>query len=641
MGRAPQTTPAGDETWRRNLLLEAYRLERAEDTSHLALQAGFASLAFASIGLLAGLMLNVCSVGYAGRDQCVPAPDVLLAGAPLVPTALLAYLAANALRSTLRSFHMRALERELAGTVPDTSVESYPGLTFPRGAELTLFASPTALRRSGAARALGVLVMLALIVGYVGFLAVIIAAVSAPWRLIVVAVYGAAFLSIGRQGVLAVVDGRRYFYRAVHTLDASLGEDLQPRPARPPGTRSLTQYLLLPRPDSIPKAFLIVVAAALAAVVDGVSLGGTVWTVLLGVVVFELLLYQSRYQLNDIRGLEEDTSDPAAAERQRLPVRPGEARFAVRASLVVAAARIYAAVCLTLFLAPPGQVVMAVAAALLVILSAIYELLRARSGARLVGVVLALGYALRAGVGVALVEAARWPHPEIVAGDLVIVVVGAAFGSMFVAMTWTLHAVCQAGPVGADWDVPTGWRSDQARPHLAPLLQFVDLAHWEGARPADWKVVQALRPRTSLVAPWNLSVLVAAAGAGWLLVAWRHVDAITAVSAVVCLAIAVVLTQTTSRGALVGIVSALVLGGAIAASVLVDTVPAGAPLISAVPLLCILATYRVLAASSYFEVKSTGARAGAAAKQAWDRAFRAVIGGKTAATLEREGRPGP
>src|SRR4051794_4800997 len=74
------------------------------------------------------------------------------------------------------------------------------------------------------------------------------------------------------------------------------------RPVVKPGERSLTSYLLLPRPGDLGKAVIVPVTFALGSAAVGgttasrLSHGVLVWLVL------EFLVYQARYQWNDIRG---------------------------------------------------------------------------------------------------------------------------------------------------------------------------------------------------------------------------------------------------------------------------------------------------------------------------------------------------
>lgn len=643
--------PGSDDGWRRSLVLEAYRLERAEGTSHLAMQATFVALALTSIGLLSGFLSQVCAVGYAG-DTCVEVPDVVLAGMPLVPTAFLAYLAGNVLRATLRSFYLRALERELAGTVPPgLTLRAYPWLGVPRGVELSLHASPAALRRGGAARVLGAMLIGTLLVGYVGFVAVLVVAVSLPWQLLMVALYGLACGAILRLGGLAVLDGRRYFAEAVRSMNETLSIPLRPRVhPREEGRRSLGSYLALPRPDSAPKALIALVAGVLAAVTAAGPLLPAAPALLLGTAVYELLLYQCRYQLNDLRGIREDQDDVARATRGRLPVVPGRLGAAVRASLVAAGVRVYLAVGLTLFLPVAVQVVVAASAVALLVLTVLYEAGRAwaRSADRhgwAVVVPLAAGYGLRAALGAALYHAASGGSVPLDGWFVALVLLGAAFGWMFVSATWALHAVCQAGPrPGRDGPA---WRLDRARVHERGLLRHLDAAAWSSDADPDWRTVPALAPVTSLRAPWNLAFVATAALTGAFAVAWVRPGTgpgtwWSAGAAVAGAAGAAALTRASAtvpggrRRPAAAVLAAAVLLAGVAGTVAVATTPLAAPLLAAVPLALTCGLYGTLTSLSYAALKSSGADLVARLRVGRHALFRAVVGDATAQALTAE-----
>jgi hypothetical protein len=83
------------------------------------------------------------------------------------------------------------------------------------------------------------------------------------------------------------------------------------------------------------KAVFVVagIALALISVPEHSSFGSKIPEMALFVVSIEWLVYQSRYQWNDIRGLHEDELAPSRSDRRRLPgrsrrhseVRPGHA----------------------------------------------------------------------------------------------------------------------------------------------------------------------------------------------------------------------------------------------------------------------------------------------------------------------------
>jgi hypothetical protein len=198
-----------------------------------------------------------------------------------------------------------------------------------------------------------------------------------------------------------------------------------PEQARPAGSRSFVSFLLLPRPmDLVHKLLFVSVVSYLVGLLA--RPGGTppAPLAMLGgacVVLFELVLQQGRYALNDTLDIEADRADPAR-RRTRFPVVAGLERMAVRrkVSLLAVAARFVAWVAAAALIAaradrgPRYAVAMAASAGALVTLTILYEsvsraLRRAQSAERvkrrqlyghLTLLIGGAGFGLRAGVGV-------------------------------------------------------------------------------------------------------------------------------------------------------------------------------------------------------------------------------------------------
>src|SRR3954467_4980906 len=116
--------------------------------------------------------------------------------------------------------------------------------------------------------------------------------------------------------------------------------------------RRLAGYLLLPRPGDLVKAWIFPACFLLGVLAEEGASGREVLRAALVWAALELLLYQARYQWNDIRGFEADQRHPERAARGRLPGPPSRGRAHIRASAAVAAARLGLAAALALAL--PG-----------------------------------------------------------------------------------------------------------------------------------------------------------------------------------------------------------------------------------------------------------------------------------------------
>jgi hypothetical protein len=278
----------------------------------------------------------------------------------------------------------------------------------------------------------------------------------------------------------------------------------------------LIAYLLIPRRDAWGKA-LMAPACFVAAACSTGHFGGWARFIVLWLVL-ELLIYQARYQWNDIAGVDSDLRHPEAGARSRLPV--GSTSQARRRSIglswLTAAARVLAALLVGWLTGLTGQVL--VLAAAVFAIAGSYEWLRASrnrhwTSVRVVAVWLAvgLGYLVRGGLGLSTGGLA-WGSAAMVA---TLVCLG-AFGIMFVLLTWALEATsyCTADDDGR-WHA----RPELAvKPHLAPLLRQVgEPLDAGGLPPGAGRYCggdRVLRGGSRLSAPWNLALLAAAATGG-------------------------------------------------------------------------------------------------------------------------------
>jgi len=336
-----------------------------------------------------------------------------------------------------------------------------------------------------------------------------------------------------------------------------------------PPQQGLTRYLLLPRPRDLFKGGIIALTYALASLTTGGISAASVLRAMLVASVVELLVYQARYQWNDVRGFVADQKHPSSSGRRRLPGPVTRARAHVLASCTVAAARL--AVTGVLIFALPGLHlggVLGFAIAGVFGAAIAYEFLRSLSTSQsgtaaariaprvvLLWVTVGAGYAVRGLVGLGL-AVDLWRRPILlVAATVTLWCYGIAFVSCRWAVEMTEFAEIRGGRV--TWHA----RADQARQHQLALTRWIPARVGDVADIVDWA---PLRGRTPLTAPWNLATVVAGGAAaitGWLLIdscSVKHAVVIGAVGAV-----ATLIAVYTSRGRpLAAVAGALLLSGA-------------------------------------------------------------------------------
>jgi hypothetical protein len=384
---------------------------------------------------------------------------------------------------------------------------------------------------------------------------------------------------------------------------AAASAALEQHSAATGGGRTLRSYLLLPRPKDSVKWWILPLTFALGVLASGgvsateLARAAVVWFAL------ELLIYQARYQWNDVRGFAADQAHPDAASRGRLPGPIERARPHIAASLAVAMARLAAAAGLIVLLPSLDLATPLVALAVAVFgVAVVYEALREHATGRSSEVPPALrpsivalwvfvgaGYAIRGVAGLALaVDLGGEPTLAVAA-----VITMWSFGIAFVTARWALEALAFARADGGrlEWSV----RREQAREHTLALARWIPLPPPD-SRASDWRPAawHALAGHTAASAPWNLAAVVAAgaAAATGLLLAGSVSDLAVAAAAVAgALAASAVLAAPRRQG----LVLAALAATAIAALAAAD---APRPLIAVLPWLAILGAHLFFKAQS-------------------------------------------
>jgi hypothetical protein len=286
------------------------------------------------------------------------------------------------------------------------------------------------------------------------------------------------------------------------------------------GERALWRYLVLPRPGDLVKAWILPAGFLVGALAAGIGGPRELLRAALVWIALELLIYQARYQWNDIRGFEADQRHPDRAGRGRLPGPLSRGQAHIRASALLAGGRL--GLVALLALAPTGLglgwplVALTVAA---FAIAALYEALRARVTGRsgevppplrpglvALWVVVGGGYALRGVCGLALaVDLSADPWLALAA-----TIAMWSFGIAFVTSRWALEALAFAR-LGERGGIVWSAEAGQAREHSLALVRWLPAQVAGGPGALDrWP---ALRAGAAPLAPWNLAGMLAAAAA--------------------------------------------------------------------------------------------------------------------------------
>jgi hypothetical protein len=294
------------------------------------------------------------------------------------------------------------------------------------------------------------------------------------------------------------------------------------------GPRSLLNYLVLPRAGDSVKLLIFPIGFALGALARGGVNGEQVIRATVIWFALEFLVYQARYQWNDIRGFEADQRHPDG-DRGRLPGPVGRGRVHIWWSGVTAAGKVAVALVVAVGLGAKSGWTLLLAGIGVFAVAAVYEGLRSSSTGKtdvvpspltagIVGIwiVVGAGYAIRALAG--LSSAVDITTPPALA------YVSAAacwmFGIAWVTSRWAVEATAFARREGNElvWAA----NSSDAREHQLALVHWLPETALDIDAPRDLATWRPVLSGVSLAAPWNVAAIAAgglAAAAGGLLVA--------------------------------------------------------------------------------------------------------------------------
>ncbi|MFI0406720.1 hypothetical protein [Actinomadura sp. 3N508] len=618
--------PVPDDGRRLEILLKDYELARMDDRSLNTIQ----GTAFNVIAVVVGVIAAGASSGDRGL------PVAILIGAPLVPVAMLAYVLWLGAQATVRSFYMRGLEAELKkySSAPLTS------LKIPPASLVELTTVVISMRRGRRPLLLVTNLIFVVVAIGLGGLIVFIAVerIQENWqRALMGAVYAPIGLLMLWETLMATVRGRSLFQYAADRFVTLDPEKTLPkaggnaRATTHKGERGILSYLFYPRPEEWTKGLFAPIAFGCAAWATGEW--GALPAFICLWLTLDLLIYQVRYQLNDVRGIGEDRTHAERRSRSRLPAgsTDEETRRNVLLSLAVAAARIGAALLIgwwTGLLAPVGVLVL-----LVLVITIPYEFLRGRSAAMAreaarrgrnpldttwavagVWMTVSLGYALRGGLGVDLGGLALTDPTAILATTSI-----AVFGTMFVLLTWALEATsyCRHAKDGPTGPGATWYRLPELerKPNVGAMLAFAGknpVKPGPDVLPEGWIALDdarycgrypILRESSRLRTPWNIALMFSGLLAAPLGVRLALMDGprpLVQAAGVALVAIGVAVLIRARAGwrhgvTIVAVAAALVMLAGFAGS--------GKPFLAGVPWLAASSLYALCRASSYRDLK--------------------------------------
>lgn len=524
----PEAT-APDGKYLESLLVD-YEQGRDEERHFSILQGTVLTLCLGALSLL-GALVNEVAKG-------TKIASAVLVTAPLPVIAILAFLQAAGTMAVIRSFYLRAaLEREIGQRLgAEKDLAAYKGLkplTYVELLNTYNSLSARGVRTSSFQKVMAVMVFIILCVVFGGLTIFLGLNVALPWQLVMLLVYGVGAIAIFSETIRSNLGGRMIFKRYVEATASRLGEGLYPTAT---GGKSaylgrLGTYLALPRPDDLAKAIYVIMGAffgwlavSSTAGPPARPYGPSLTEIAMFVVGVELLVYQSRYQWNDIRGVYEDRGAPLAKARRRLPGDDDTINTSVKYSVIIMLVRLYLVLWIVSLQWSPSprfsfsDYILLLSIPAIYILAALYEWVRARMRASkkcgggdfaLLLLLVSLGYPLRFGLGWA---AAGGP---ILSTNFVLAVLAfAGLGLGIVTLTWVLEGASYIHSAVADGPDRRYAVADAIRrkPHLLKLLEASGArtriqppVAGQNVNGADLKLLQKIR--WSMPSAWRLGAV--------------------------------------------------------------------------------------------------------------------------------------
>lgn len=204
---------------------------------------------------------------------------------------------------------------------------------------------------------------------------------------------------ISKEAYKVSLDKKRA--RLKQKTEQSIEENTEKAVKRGKDAFKILLYFIYPKYKDLQKMFLIIVGYFLGIILmEGyidVNKGKENFSLLIEtLVVIDFLLYQARYQWNDIRGIEEDK-----LKEDRLPVKILGGKHAIIISLSVICIRFFFMMCIFYYLADQSIFVsMCLNTGLVIILSILYEYVRSKENNFGTFFFVSLGYPFRILIGI-------------------------------------------------------------------------------------------------------------------------------------------------------------------------------------------------------------------------------------------------
>lgn len=343
------SNPHHESLARLDLLITDYSHGRDDERQLELVQAALLTITLASffgvLTVMSGIRNNTEAPNASTPDYLEIATYALAPLGVILPAIVAEWVAGRAI---LRSFYLRALEHEIRAeylkttTKPPESLsleDSYPGLHVFSIMDLLVQRGSMKSLTSQGGMLLGA-VALSYAAGSFGLVAVSMRDLLAMNTTVSTSVAYGTLSVCSVSTILLIADawtvnihGRRFFASTVSSYQTRLIGTLKDNRESKPG-----YSMALPRPDDLGKVLFSIIGVAVGLVdyfmtTNSWPMGTAGIAILLGI-VFETTFYQTRYIVNDLMGIQEDSTSAHQRTRQRIPAEVQYIHSALRAILL-------------------------------------------------------------------------------------------------------------------------------------------------------------------------------------------------------------------------------------------------------------------------------------------------------------------
>ena len=259
-------------------------------------------------------------------------------------------------------------------------------------------------------------------------------------------------------------------------------------------------YLIYPKIQDLQKPALIVLGFIYGVILKGVSLG-SFFNLLFVMFVFDFLAYQARYQINDIRGIEEDKE--AGCQNRLLTDDVNNPGHVIKISFIVAIIKMSTAITMATFGGGEVKRVLIASLGILLISTILYEIVRKKKITWLVFITVGIGYPLRFSVGFFTMVPFEWRI--LLNGQMICFVLAFwAYGSFSSILSWTNEVAGRMQRFKGD---NNKFPESYTKKHFMDIQNIIEERYIYAEKHPINEKVMPMREKCRLQDPWNIAFL--------------------------------------------------------------------------------------------------------------------------------------